>query len=207
MSLPKSIIDTLDEEGHKLTKEDLPQPAAVGESAVDGGPIVEQLVQYYAAKIVELAQYCYKVSGSQSIAVQAFREFARETLHRGAHTFIFKSQHWRSGRKIGPYLITCLTRLAKGIRTDVESSKKINVPVCPACRFYREKEFLVYESRLLRCQQCTSALNRDLDESEAWLRKIFALHSRKGYRCPDCRRFFPDTFVRQSYGVSCPYND
>ena len=205
MGLPRTIIEKLDEEGYRLSEEDLPEPD--DDSEIQQSWVVDQLMQFYAAKIIELAQYAYKTTGSQSIAVQAFREWSRKTLHRGAHTFIFRSQHWRSGRKIGPYLITCLTRLAKGIRTDVESSKKINVPVCPACRFYREKEFLAYENRLLRCQQCTSALERELNNNEDRLRKIFALHSRKGYRCPDCRRFFPDTYVRQSYGVSCPYND
>jgi hypothetical protein len=43
-------------------------------------------------------------------------------------------------------------------------------------------------------------------ESKIKLHKIFAVHSRIGYRCPDCSKFIPESACG-AYGISCPYDD
>jgi len=167
--------------------------------------VIASLMYFYRAKVVDLARYAYDVtSNGENAAIQAFQQAAVDTLGDGTHAFLFKEQHWRSGRDIGSYLSACLNRLAQTIRTDVDSTKRVNAPVCPACRCYGIKEFLNYEGNLLRCSGCTTQVSTG-DTNP--LRKLFALHSRKGHRCPECEKFIPDSYVVQQFQLSCPYDD
>src|SRR5690606_7587490 len=109
-----------------------------------------------------------------------------------------------------------------------DNVKKINVLICPACRHFGRKEFLINEPPNWRCSYCSDELDRlpieienlknkedktDVEKNsiisfEARMRmhRIFSLHSRKGYRCLDCERFIPESANGQ-YGISCPYED
>lgn len=174
--------------------------------------IVQELMDHFAGRIHTLSSYIYGVE--QGVALAAFKEYAAQTLFKGVNTFLFKSQHWRTGRSIGPYLATCLTRLADNLKTNIDFVKRVSVPVCPACKTLGDKEFLVHEGRLMRCPTCTKEHERldaikektSREEYEYRLRKVFSLHSRKGYCCPDCERFIPESFLRVGK-VSCPYDN
>jgi hypothetical protein len=172
--------------------------------------IVAGLLEHYSAKISSLSTYVYH---GNAVGQKAFREWARSTLRRGAHTFLYKSQHWRSRRSIDPYLLTCLNRLADKLKTESDAQKKVSVPICPACRVVNgSKEFLHYDGKLLRCSTCEQETNRledlkdptDRERYELGLRNVFIIHSRKGYRCPKCELFIPDSHIEE-YGVKCPY--
>ena len=204
-----TIIDRLSQNPSEISKEDI------------NTWILQELVDFFEPKFCSLASYAYgPLDNGADIAKRAFAELATETLEKGLYAFLFKSQHWRSGRKIQPYLITCLNRLADNINRDVSSQTKVSIPVCPACKFLNTKEFLKYESRSLRCHTCTieqnkledrintekSGLDKTRMESELRLRKIFAIHSRRGYRCPDCALFIPLSYASKQ-NVSCPYDD
>lgn len=184
--------------------------------------LADELLVYYDTKIKSLAHYAYGSvihydEDGPSIAVKAFKEYARSSLINGLDTFISLS-HWKNGRSIGPYLATILNRKADALKADVSCSKRITVPICPACKLYGNKEFLIYENKKLRCNECCNEISRlekqieisdvykDKLEEKLRLRKIFALHSRKGFRCPECERFIPESYIAQ-YGVSCVYND
>jgi hypothetical protein len=43
-------------------------------------------------------------------------------------------------------------------------------------------------------------------ESRRIIHKIFQVHSKKGFRCPDCERFIPESYLK-SNDVSCAYPD
>jgi hypothetical protein len=105
-------------------------------------------------------------------------------------------------------LITSLNRLADRLHWDTSVVKKANLPVCPACRLENRKEFLAQEGKLWRCMACTQLLDSlpPGKEGKARLCKVFAIHSRKGYRCPDCSRFIPES-INTNFGISCPYED
>ena len=184
--------------------------------------IITELFDHYSNKICSLAHYAYgpSAAGKSSVALQAFQKQAKNELRKGLATYLFSSQHWRTGRDVNTYLLTCLNRLADRIKLDIESAKKISVPICPACKSLGHKEYLRYESKLLRCDHCTQEVlrietevqnaNDDLVQSKLRTRlnlhKVFQLHTRRGYRCPDCERFIPDSYIQQ-YGVTCLYSD
>lgn len=184
--------------------------------------LIGELLNHYDHKIKTLANYAYGSvinhdEEGPSIAVKAFKEYARTSLIIGLDTFI-TLRHWKNGRSVGPYLTTILNRKADFIRADISCAKRITVPICPACKLYGNKEFLVYENKNLKCNECQQEISRlesQIELSDSYkdqfkeklrLRKIFALHSRKGSRCPECERFIPESYVLQ-YGVSCVYSD
>ena len=182
--------------------------------------VIPELMIFYQARIDAHAQRVYGSAGGL-VARNAFRATAPETLFNGLNTFLFKSQHWRTGRDINTYLLTCLKRLADQIFWDQSSAKRANLLICPACRELGSKVFLVSESKAWRCPNCTSEFNRlseDLRKNKSsdligirarmQIHKAFALHSRRGYRCgePSCNRFIPET-LNGKFGIQCPYLD
>jgi Pyruvate/2-oxoacid:ferredoxin oxidoreductase delta subunit len=177
--------------------------------------MVNELMDHFGGRIHSLSTYVY--GSEKGVALAAFKEWARQTLKKGVETFLFKNEHWRTGRSIGPYLSTCLTKLADTLKSNIESVKKVSIPICPACKTLNEREFLVYEGKLMRCPTCTKEHERlekkaDRTSAEEYayrLRKVFSLHSRKGRRCPSCERFIPESFINTSESgrVSCPYDN
>lgn len=190
--------------------------------------IVSGLMTHYQSRIDYLAHRCYGYfsnSGGPPVAVLAFRERAKAEIKTASMTFLFKLQHWRSGRDINPYLMTSLNRLSDRIFYDIESAKKASVPICPSCKGDDKKEFLISEGKLWRCQSCTKMVDLFSEElkklrlqdspdtikianldAKARQCRTFALHSRKGYRCPDCNRFIPES-CGTANGITCPYDD
>lgn len=189
-----NIIDELNDNASEIVEEDI------------GDWILPSLTSFYGSKMTVLARYAYNVRScsGETVAIQAFRSQAAEALENGLKSFLFREQHWRSGRDIGWYLSGVLNRLARAVRSDVESTRKINTPICPACRHYGNREYLIYESGHLRCPECTERVSKGAREV---MRKVFAFHSRKGHRCPECERFIPHSFVDGQYSLSCPYDD
>jgi len=206
--MSESIIDKLSQNPSEITEQDIENW------------VTFEVVEYFETKFGSLSSYAYGSSlEGGDLARRAFKELATKTLGKGLKSFMIKSQHWRSGRKIQPYLITCLNRLADNIKRDVSSQAKVSVPVCPACKSLGQREFLRQESgRILRCHSCTieqdnieerllnvHGVDKFRLESELRLRRMFATHSKKGHRCPDCSRFIPESCA-QTHNVSCPYD-
>lgn len=202
-------MDTIVE---KLNK----QANSLNESDLDW--IIPDLARFYQSRIDAHALRVYGSDGG-SVAREAFRETAKATLKNGLTTFLFRSRHWESGRDVNTYLLTCLKRLADQMFWDQSSAKRANVLVCPACREQGQKVFLVAEAKSWRCPNCTSEIERMQELirkglGDAKIRvalrthKAFALHSRRGYRCPepDCSRFIPESF-NGKFGIECPYTN
>lgn len=177
--------------------------------------MVSDLMDHFNGRIHSLSTYVY--GSEKGIALSAFKEWSAKTIRKGVETFLFKNEHWRTGRSIGPYLSTCLTKLADTLKSDIDSVKKVSIPICPACKTLNDREFLSYEGKLMRCTTCTkecerleSKNNKTSTEEYAYrLRKVFSLHSRKGRRCPSCERFIPESFINtnENSRVSCPYDN
>jgi hypothetical protein len=187
--------------------------------------VVPDLLEFYSDKINSLAYRAYGTNGSalSPIAKRAFVERAKSEIRAGLYTFVFKSEHWKHGRDVNTYVLTCLNRLADRIRWDYDTVKKVNKPICPGCKYLGRREFLVQESKSWACQSCMDELTRlenelvakkrNIDsktiisyESKIKMHRIFAVHSRTGYRCPDCSKFIPESACG-AYGISCPYDD
>lgn len=194
-------IKFIDENASKINEEDVEW-------------LVEDLMEHFSGRMHSLSTYVY--GSERGVALDAFKEWSRKTLDRGVRTFLFKNEHWRQARSIGPYLAKALTKLGDSLKHDVDFVKRVSTPICPACRTLNQKEFLVYEGKLLRCASCTrehirlEEKSRTIrEEYEYRIRKVFSLHSRKGRRCPSCERFIPESYInaQKTSRVSCPYDN
>lgn len=186
--------------------------------------VVPKLLDHFSPKLNSLAVKAYGTSGGECspVARMAFRERAKSELRASLYCFIFKAEHWRTGRDVNTYLLKSLSRLADRIRWDTESVKKVNALVCPGCKYLKRREFMVPAGTMWKCPECSGELERTQDEInrlkkegntfvlklETRLRlfRAFAMHSRRGYRCPDCSRFIPES-CNGEHGICCPYID
>lgn len=183
--------------------------------------IVPKLIEHYTPKLNSLAAKAYGSAGECSqLARMAFKERSKSELRAALYTFIFKAEHWRTGRDVNTYLLKSLSRLADRIKWDSDSVKKVNALVCPGCKFLKKREFVIAFGDMWKCQECSGELERaqedikklkntDLDfavmlEGRLRLFRSFATHSRRGYRCPDCGRFIPES-CNGEHGICCPY--
>lgn len=204
--MTESIFSEISSQAEILTDEDLENW------------VLPSVMLAYERKLRYLA---YKVYGTHNevpdLAIAAFRESAKEELRTALSTFLFKKEHWRDGRDLDPYLRLCLNRLAQRRSWEANSIKVKSAPVCSLCREGGRKEILRAEDGMLRCNNCTEISERILDEIKASTADTylqckynahskFALHSKKGYRCPDCSKFIPESLTHNDI-VTCPYDD
>lgn len=178
--------------------------------------ILPSAIKQFEPKYSSLARFAYGYSDS-NVPKKAYAELASKVLEKAIFTFIFKYQYHLLNRDIEPYLLKCLNRLAENIKRDDECKKTISVPLCPACKYLNNREFLSYDGKRLRCTACTNAIlgledrlesatgvEKEQIRSEICLRSAFVTHSRRGYKCPDCVRFIPYSLTSSSK-VVCPY--
>jgi hypothetical protein len=192
----------------------------ISENDIDSW-IVDGLLETYQNRIVFFAYKAFdekRTNQLSSIAIRAFREAVKKELKCALRTFYIKKEHWKSGRNINSYLVKTISNLSNKIKLDDSLSHKTNALVCPACKVYGRKEFLVQESKLWRCGHCTNEEVRLGDEiggskgstldlqARYRLVRMFSVHSRKGKRCPDCNRFIPQS-IDNEFNIACPYPD
>lgn len=191
--------------------------------------VVPQLIAHYSNKINLLAIKAYGEAGrGNSVASFAFKERAKTEIRTAINTFLFKSEHWKTGRDVNSYLLTCLNRLADRILWDSNNVKKYNSPVCPGCKHIGSRSFLNQEDKYLKCETCfketlrlpneilllrnkidktkQDKINISLFESRLRIHKAFSIHSKKGYHCLNCFRFLPES-LNGEFGISCPFDD
>lgn len=207
MGTQESVIEKINKNASLINEEDLDS-------------LSEELVSHYRDKIRNLAYQTYVKSGSNfnELCRKNFTEQSKLELKKGLYTYLFKSRHYLTGRDINTYLLTCLNRLSYRELISLKGIKKVVKPVCPACKVYGSREFLVKENKdLFRCENCFSEMSKidellkdeDLDKSnknflneKKVVHQIFSIHSKQGVRCPDCERFIPS-----SHEGSCAYAD
>lgn len=191
--MSKSIIEKINSSARSLKEEDL------------NSWIIPELLTFYQSKINFLSNKIYNSPNEVSSA--SFKEEAKKELYSALNVFLFKAEHWRSGRDINPYLMTVISRLAAKLKVNQEAIKKVNIPICPFCKENSNKrESLILEDNLLRCNSCTKQAEILSDQKEKrFIYQKFALHSRKGYKCPDCFKFIPDSSFSKEEIIICPY--
>lgn len=175
--------------------------------------IVPDLLEHFSGKINKLAAITY--GNSNPVGRAAFYEWATKTFKDGGKSFFLAKRHWQQNRSVGPYLSKCLDRLSVTLRTTDFVAQQTCIPVCPACKLLGNKEPLTYHGKLLCCPTCSSESSRlgkiknrnTHEEFEYRIRKAFSLHSRKGYCCPECKNFIPDSFLGHNEKVSCLYDN
>ena len=186
--------------------------------------VIKDVMDHYTAKI---NYWAYKTNSDDSknavpaLAIRAFKEEVKIKLIRALQLFILEKKYWQnSNYSLNVYLLSTIKNFAKSKYWVNKGLKRAVELICPACKVNNEYSFLISEKGLWRCHSCTNSKNEieehqasktNIDEQEIIktndkyrLYKAFALHSRKGYKCPECNRFIPNSSKGQ-YGLTCPY--
>lgn len=182
----------------------------------------EELLSY----IEHLARKTIPAKEFDQLNFLSFKEYSKEEIKKSLHTYLFSSKLWENDRNPVPYIKLCLKRMATNLSNDRKNIKLSLIMTCPLCLVDNKKSLLKpptggdFHWKCLECSKNTEAyqdilkkaiLEKDQNlicETQAKLRasSAFQLHSRKGYCCPDCKRFIPHS-TRTELGISCPYPD
>jgi ribosomal protein L37AE/L43A len=154
----------------------------------------------------------FSIAAKQSdrLAQSAFEANAKQSISQAVTTFLFKKKHWQNNINLHHYLIKTLSNLKSEKLIENSTNELVNKPVCPLCKTDKHKEFLSVKNGLYHCKRCsevcdnfTSANSRQ-SSNKIELRKIFSNHSKKGVRCPDCKKWIPDSAFDNGI-FPCPY--
>src|SRR5690606_28158401 len=91
--------------------------------------------------------------------------------------------------------------------------------ICPDCKYYNNKEFLIVINDNLFCKECEKNIEYFSSEikkqkrseilskikTRKSLHEAFLYHSKTGSKCPDCSRFIPDSYYNEY--EACPDPD
>lgn len=155
------------------------------------------------------------------LRISSFKESSKQEIKNSLNTFIFKSKLWKDDRNPVPYIKLCLKRMAGVMANDRNGVQQALVMVCPLCLYNNNRTYLHQNTSLWECSKCNidfekyqNQLQQALKDknqklaSEAQINLksilVFKAHSRKGYCCPDCKKFIPHSAATQ-FGISCPY--
>jgi len=139
---------------------------------------------------------CFNVyKDSSRLSMLAFQEIIYEEVKKACYSFV-NNEH--NPNYIESYLFACIHKTIKNMNNEGKHS----VYVCPGCKYLSRIEILETSSKKLVCNVCKNALNSVKEKWEENFYKIFAEHNRKGFKCPDCNNFIPDTGAIE---IACPY--
>lgn len=182
--------------------------------------VVPELLEHFAPKLASISYKVYGYQNGSSLGIRAFTEMSRDVLEKATTTFYITREHWKNNRYVTPYLITCLNRLGDKTLYDLQSSKTRRSPICPGCLFFDEKTYLNYSGKNFSCSRCNNEqiklqdlLSACVDvkektrlECQIRIRSVFGNHSRRGFACPECKKFIPESYFGNKTRVSCPYD-
>lgn len=167
--------------------------------------ILPELYKKYSSTIKN-----FSIAAKQydQLAKLAFEASAKQSIDQAVNTFLFKKKHWQNNYNLHSYLIKTLSNLKSEKLIENSTAELVNKPICPLCKIDKNKEFLEFSDGLYHCARCNDIIHHfsnSLDSFSFTVRKIFANHSKKGVRCPDCKKWVPDSAFDNGI-FPCPYN-
>lgn len=163
--------------------------------------ILPSLIDHYKPNLRKLTWNVYR-NNFDDLSLRAFTEIARIELRSALVSFLFKKQYWTNNRDLNQYLLKTLKVTSIKLWANANFAK--HNYICPACAVYGRKEVLLEEEKLLVCNFCSNEItNNLLDISLIKLHSVFSKHSKKGFKCPDCKRFIPKSSLTDK--LICPY--
>jgi hypothetical protein len=127
--------------------------------------------------------------------LSSFTEVVASKLKDACYSFV---NNGYDPKHIEKYLIGSVHKITK----EIKSEDKKNLYICPCCRFFSEISILDNSGKKLSCFNCLNKLNNSTSEWETKLYSSFENYSRKGYSCPECKNFIPET---NKDLITCPY--
>lgn len=158
--------------------------------------IEEFTKNFIERNISTINNLCFSVyKDSSKLSALAFKEIVHDELKKACYSFV-NNKH--KAEYIDSYLFSCIHKTIKNINNE----GKHNVYVCPGCKYFSKLEILKPSAKKLVCNSCKNSLNSVKEKWEENFYRTFAEHNRKGFKCPDCDNFIPDTGEEQ---ITCPY--
>lgn len=186
------IIDVISKKGSELSENDL-------------NWILPELYEKYNSTI---RNFAIAAKQYDNLAKLAFEAQAKKSINQAVNTFIFKKKHWQNNYNLHHYLIKTLSNLKCEKIIEDTNDELVHKPICPICKLDKQKEALDYKNGKYNCNRCLDIIEHsssNLTMSTLQIRKLFCNHSKKGVRCPDCKKWIPDS-VFDSGILPCPYN-
>lgn len=165
---------------------------------VDVDSMIEEFLSTYHSSLVTIHQIYFR-TGNQ-LSLHALTALLKDELRTGCVAFINKGSPME---ELKPYLFYIVNAYCKKLSST--SDKKKSEYICPGC-FFLGMATLVTFDKTFQCDECQAQLKIATDPKQASFYKTFAVHNKRGYRCPDCSRFIPHPLENTST-VSCPYFD
>jgi hypothetical protein len=140
--------------------------------------------------------FCYELyNDTSNVSLLAFQELIRTEIKNACYSFV-NNNH--TSDHIDAYLFASVNKAIRSIKNE----DKRNVYVCPGCKYYSKLEILKQTGKKLSCNICQNALVSVKEKWKETFYSTFAEHNRRGFKCPECNNFIPDTDYSL---VSCPY--
>lgn len=165
---------------------------------IDVDLMVEKFISTSYSSLVSLHQMYLKTDSKTSLP--ALIEMLKNELRTGCVTFINKGSPIE---ELKPYLLYISNMFCRKLSSS--NSKRTIEYICPGCLFLGMATLVSYD-KTFQCDECRGQLKSTTDPKQVAFYKAFAVHNKKGYRCPDCNRFIPHPLENTST-VSCPYLD
>lgn len=170
-------------------------------------PLVEPTLDFLLEKVKLITNKAY--SSPDQLDFSSFKEESKIVIKKSLETFFLKKKHWEkddaSSKDVLSYIIGAISNHAKAIRNSIDSQARYAILICPLCKLDNRKEILVKEDKLWKCDHCWKEWESAKVLSEKVLFDSFKLHSRSGFKCPECNRFLPASAIGDT--LSCLYSD
>lgn len=165
---------------------------------VDVDAMIEEFLFTYHSSLVNIHQIYFK-TGNQ-LSLFALIALLRDELRTGCVAFINKGSPMD---ELKPYLFYIVNAYCRKLSSTPD--KKRAEYICPGC-FFLGIATLVTFDKTFQCDECQTQLKVATDPKQVSFYKAFAVHNKRGYRCPDCSRFIPHPLENTST-IACPYFD
>jgi hypothetical protein len=158
---------------------------------------IETYTRYFIEKnIITINNLCFSVYKDNSqVSILAFQEIIFNELKKACYSFVNNNHN---PNYIDSYLFSCIYKTIKNMNNEY----KHNVYICPGCKYFSKIEILKPSGKNLICNTCKNALNSVKEKWEEKFYTIFSEHNKKGFQCPECENFIPNTGEEQ---ITCPY--
>jgi hypothetical protein len=162
--------------------------------------LIEKFLLEHQVGISTIHRIYYRTD--DNLSLQAFVAELMDKLRSGCVTFINKEFPIE---ELNSYLFYIVNAFGKENAKPSQVKYKTEY-LCPGCLFLGCKNIAQCVNQVLKCDVCAEKINQSSDPKNISLFRMFARHSKRGYRCPDCQRFMPQPVDDNSI-ISCPYFD
>ncbi len=129
--------------------------------------------------------------------------------------YVYQFKYWQSKIPFDRYLFKSLKNVIFNITSSNDNVFYIQRPVCPGCKFFNQKTFLLnstgtsnFPNGLFYCSECDFKLKnqKNLDFNRKLVYNTFKMYSKAGGKCPCCLKWIPKSVFNNDFGI-CPFCD